>query len=87
MTKRSKSTDTTDTTAAAPRVALYGEPDGVAVVFPPERNPGVQSFGAMRPGVVYVVSPAEADRLTAQARPAHARFDRVDSAAATTTTE
>lgn len=86
MSKRSKTPETT-AGADAPRVALYQGSDGVAIVYPPARNPGVQAFGALRPGVVYVVSPAEADRLTAPARPAHARFDRVDSAATTTPTE
>lgn len=84
MSKRSK---TPETTADAPRVALYQGSDGVAVVFPPARNPGVQAFGALRPGVVYVVTPGEAERLTSATRPAHARFDRVDSAATTTPTE
>lgn len=63
------------------RIVLHSDPDGVAIVFPPERNPGVLAFGALKAGVVYVVAPAEAARLTSDQRPASHRFDLAETKA------
>lgn len=63
------------------RIVLHPEADGVAIVFPPERNPAVVGFGPLKPGVVYVVSPAEAARLTGDERSASHRFDLADTKA------
>lgn len=55
---------------AAPREAPVVVDGLVAVVMPPEKAPGVRAFGALKPGVVYRVEPAEATRLVA-----HKGFD------------
>lgn len=64
------------------RIVLHTAADGVAIVFPRERNPGAVAFGTLKPDVIYVVSPEEAARLTSEKRaPAH-RFDLADTKAA-----
>ena len=47
--------------ADAPRKVLAE--GGAAVWMPPERASGIRAFGALLPGTVYVVAPAEAFRL------------------------
>lgn len=66
---------------------------GAAVWMPPERAPGVRAFGAMVPGTVYVVTPAEALRLVtvkgfrfADAAAQRAVSDHVDGIADAATT-
>ncbi len=54
------------------RVELH--PDGVAVWFDPGKS-AVSAFGDLRPGVEYVVSPEEAQRLVT-----HKGFEFVDAA-------
>ena len=78
-----KAKSTESTTA---RVVLHEGSDGVAIVFPPDRDPGVHAFGALKPGVEYVVSPAEAKRLTAESRAPARRFDYVSAADAKAST-
>lgn len=53
---------TGETTPVA-RETRYDGADGVAVLLPPERAPGIVAVGTMKPGVEYVVSPDEARRL------------------------
>jgi hypothetical protein len=59
-------------TAARERVTLHKGADGIAVVAEPAKV-GAVRFGDMRPGVEYVVAPAEAGRLLR-----HKQFDCVD---------
>lgn len=66
--------------SAPKRVELYTKPDGAVITFPPARNPGVRSFGALQPGMHYRVSPDEARRLCGDKRPANLRFDVVEPA-------
>ncbi len=77
MAKKPNATTTQPEADASPRarIALHAGADGIAVVFPPERNPGVENFGVMKAGVEYIVAPPEALRLTSHKRAPGARFD------------
>lgn len=52
-----------DTLTPAPSAPPAAAPEGIAVVFHGERNPGVRFIGGMRPDTAYTVPPAEAVRL------------------------
>lgn len=65
----------------------------IAVVMPKEKAPGVRAFGALKPGQVYRVVPAEAVRLvtvkrfeyaTAEDRRAGIAFEAAQAAPAAT---
>ena len=60
---RTKTPTATPALAAVPRETRHEGDDGVAVIMPRDRARGVRAFGALRPGVEYVVAPAEAVRL------------------------
>lgn len=78
----------------APREPLSAADETIAVIMPKEKAAGIRAFGAMKPGEIYRVAPAEALRLVTVKRFEYATdedrrkaiaFDAARMAPATTT--